>query len=139
MKSVFTEKSEMPTLAMLKKAIGMTFPIWQELQIYTCQLYPGAKEEWNYRGDKFGWSFSVKDHKRVIIYLLPRDKYFKVAFVFGKKAVEDVMESDIADKIKSELMEAKVYAEGRGIRIPVRDVSNVNDLKEMIRIKIANA
>jgi hypothetical protein len=74
--------------------------------------------------------------KRVIIYLLPRNKFFKVAFVFGQKASEKILESNISDNTKAELFAAKVHAEGRGIRIEVRDRSNLKDIEKLIKIKI---
>ena len=76
------------------------------------------------------------DKKRAILYLLPRDKYFKVALIFGQKAFEKIMESSISMEIKTELEAAKVYAEGRGIRIEVRNNTVLEDIKELIRIKI---
>ena len=80
----------------------------------------------------------MKSNKRNIIYFLPREGYFKVAFVFGQKATDKVMESKVNDKIKAELGEAKVYAEGRGIRIDVNNNQILNDIKRTIRIKVDN-
>lgn len=65
-----------------------------------------------------------------MIYLLPRDGFFKIAFVFGQKAVDEILKSNITESIKTELKNAKVYAEGRGIRIEVREGSLLNDLKK---------
>lgn len=88
--------------------------------------------------EKFGWSFRMSDKKRVIIYLLPRDNFFKVAFVFGQKAFDRILESKINSTITSSLQEAKVYAEGRGIRIDVQDKSLIKDIKKLITIKLEN-
>lgn len=72
-------------------------------------------------GEKYGWNFRIKDKKRAIIYFLPRDNYFKVAFVFGQKATDTIMESDVSPGIRNDLEKATKYAEGRGIRIDVKD------------------
>ncbi len=87
---------------------------------------------------KYGWSFRIKDKKRAIIYFLPREKYFKVAFVFGQKAYDIILESDISDEIKTELSKAKKYAEGRGIRIDVRNEEIISDIQKLIEIKLTN-
>ena len=97
-----------------------------------------AIEEWNYPGKRYGWSFSIKDKKRAIIYLLPQQGFFKAAFVFGQKAVNQVLQSEIAEEIKTELEQATVYAEGRGISIDVKDKSIIPDLKKLVEIKLAN-
>lgn len=46
------------------------------------------------------------------------------------------MKSHIANSIKTELDSAKVYAEGRGIRIDVVDKMIISDIKELIDIKL---
>jgi hypothetical protein len=40
--------------------------------------------------------------------------------------------------LKKELLEAKVYMEGRGLRIGVIDASFIPEIKEIIKIKMAN-
>lgn len=129
MKSIFRIKDETPTLNQLKEVLGETFDIWKSFEKFTHEHDFNSKSGWHFSGEKFGWSFRIKDKKRVIIYLLPRDKLFKVAFVFGQKASEKILESNISDNIKAELLAAKVYAEGRGIRIEVRDISNLKDIE----------
>jgi hypothetical protein len=73
-----------------------------------------------------------------IAYFIPRNGYFQVAFVFGKKAVEQVLAGDISQAIKTELEQARVYAEGRGVRIDVRDDGIVDDIKRLVIIKLSN-
>ena len=102
------------------------------------EKYPDATEDWNFPGKNYGWSFRIKDKKRAIIYFLPREKYFKVAFVFGGKAMDFIMASDIAEEIKNDLQNAKVYAEGRGVSIDVEDDSNIADIKKLVEIKLAH-
>ena len=70
--------------------------------------------------------------------MLPRDKYFKVAFVFGQKATDLILNSDITESIKTDLAQATKYAEGRGIRIEVNDDSKIKDIKKLVDIKLAN-
>ncbi|MDF3026058.1 MAG: hypothetical protein K0S23_365 [Fluviicola sp.] len=138
MKSVFINKNEKPTNEDLKKALGETVDIWNSFVEFTHANDPASFDEWNFSGEKFGWSFRIKDKKRVLIYLLPRDKFFKVAFVFGQKATDQIMGSDVSDEIKAELNAAKSYAEGRGIRIEIRDTTKIEDIRKLIQFKIAN-
>ena len=59
-----------------------------------------------------------------------------MALVFGQKATDKLLESNIAETIRTEIKAAKVYAEGRGIRIEVRDKSILADIKKLIEIKV---
>ena len=136
--SVFTDKEKKPGDGDLAAALGETFGLWLALRNSVLEKYPAALQEWHYPGQKFGWSFRMKDKKRAIIYFLPRDRFFKVAFVFGEKATAQVLASGIAPAIKSALEQAKAYAEGRGIRIDVRDGAGLTDIKKLIEIKLAN-
>ncbi len=134
--SIFTDKTQPPCDSDLIAALGNTHSIWSEIKNYVLKKYPGAIELWNYPGAKYGWSYRLKDKKRAIIYLLPRKDFFMVAFVFGQKAFEAIMKSDIHDNIKTDLSNARVYAEGRGIRIEVRNISTTADIMKLIDFKL---
>ncbi|MGE0638172.1 MAG: DUF3788 domain-containing protein [Bacteroidia bacterium] len=136
MKSIFTDKKKKPDEADLKEALGSNYTFWKTIAAFTRQSYPSAKEEWNYSSEKYGWSFRISDKRRVLIYLLPRNNFFKTAFVFGQKATDEILKSDVSDSIKKELNAAKVYAEGRGIRLEVKDKTLISDIKKLISIKV---
>jgi hypothetical protein len=135
-RSIFTEKNIRPSEDNVKQVLGKTYILWEKIREYTTQNYPGAVEEWNYPGDKYGWSFRIKDKKRAIIYLLPRDGFFKVALVFGQQATSSILASGVSGIIKQELIAAKPYAEGRGIRIEIADDSLLKDIFVLVKIKI---
>jgi hypothetical protein len=135
--SLFTDKSKTPDTEDIKKLGDEYYDLWSEITDYVMEMYPSAIAEWNYPGAKYGWSFRIKDKKRVIIYLLPREKFFKVAFVFGQKAFDAIMNSDVNQAIKSELSQSVSYAEGRGIRIKAEETI-VNDIKTLVKIKLYN-
>jgi hypothetical protein len=137
-KNIFIDKNTIPTIIDLADGLGNTYDLWQMIVDYAHSKYPKAIDEWHYPGEKYGWSFRVKDKKRAILYLLPKDRFFKVAFVFGQKATDAVNRSLVSAEIKNELAAAKVYAEGRGIRIEIRNELLVTDIKVLIDIKLAN-
>jgi hypothetical protein len=87
MESIFSEKQAFPQDNYLRKALGKPFNLWQTLENYVYSKYPTAMMEWSF-SKSGGWSFRKKDNKRVIIYFLPRDQFFKVALVFGQKATD---------------------------------------------------
>jgi hypothetical protein len=136
MESIFTDKNKLPNDNDLKESLGDTCQLWHLIRDYVISKYPKGFDEWSC--SKYGWSLRIKDKKRAIIYLLPRDRFFKVALVFGQKATDTIIKSQIANSIKTELDSAKVYAEGRGIRIDIKDKMIISDIKELIDIKLAN-
>ena len=136
--SIFLDKKKIPEDDDLKSSLGETYELWQRTMEFVSRNYAKPLEEWNYSGDKYGWSFRMKDKKRAILYFLPRDGFFKVAFVFGQKATDVINKSCISEVIKEELKSARIYAEGRGIRIAVKNEAIMNDIFELITIKLAN-
>jgi hypothetical protein len=133
---VFPDKSQAPDDSLLKKTLSVNYKLWNEIKDYVLKQYPEAAEEWAYPGKSFGWSFRVRDKKRVLVYFMPCDKYFRVSFVFGQKAADEALASGISKEIKDIISSAKVYAEGRGFRIEVKDKKIVKDIKKLVDIKL---
>ena len=57
-------------------------------------------------------------------------------FVFGDKAIEVVQSSEVPVSIKQELVEARKYAEGRGVRMLVKTKADVDVMKTLVEIKL---
>jgi hypothetical protein len=136
MTSVFNEPKSVPDEDALKNALGETYKIWRRILQYTLDLHGNTHSEWKYSGRKFGWSFRISDKKRVLVYLLPRAGFFRVAMVFGNKAFEHIQQSNVSESIKLELTQTTNYAEGRGIRLEIRDENKWTDIQSLIQIKI---
>jgi hypothetical protein len=136
--SIFMDLSKIPETTDLAFPLGKTYPIWKEIRDFVIEKYPAAIEEWHVAAKKYGWGFRIKDKKRAIIYLSPREGFFLVAMVFGQKATDQILNSDISANIKEELMNSKVYMEGRVIRCEIHDNTYIDDIKKLVEIKIAN-
>lgn len=134
--SIFMDNALPPDQQDLQEALGNMFTYWMEIRQYTLLAYPQAIEEWNRPGQKYGWSFRIKDKKRAIVYLLPRDGYFLVAFVYGEKAIKDALDNIKSEAIRLIIESATKYAEGTGFRIEVRDSAELEDIKKLVDIKL---
>ena len=135
--SIFTNKQQVPDEKELKLALDQSYVLWKQIHDMVLGKYPNGTKEWNFPGKKYGWSYRIKDKKRAILYFLPRDSHFLVAFVFGDKALKTILDSDIDDKIKTDLTNARKYAEGRGVRIQAtKDV--IPDIEKLVDIKLAH-
>lgn len=138
MKSSFIDKKKEPNEAELKVVLDTTYAYWKHLRDFTVQCFPKAQAAWHYSGDKYGWSFRICDKKRVLLYLLPHDTFFKIAMLFGQKASDEILDSSVSETIKHELELSKGYAEGRGIRLDIKNKSLLKDITCLIQIKVAN-
>ena len=135
---IFPDKNKPPATDDLKKALGKTISLWNEIKDYTLKNNSGADELWNYSGKTYVWSCHIKDIKRILVYLMPCEGFFKISPVFGEKATQEAMKSKISNEIKDIISSAKVYAEGRGFRINVKNKKTVGDIIKLIDIKLKN-
>ena len=134
----FNNKLVMPDEASLTAEIGKTKEvldcICRFIETETGQL----TWEWKHYGQKSGWTLKLLSKKRNLLFVGPESGYFVIAFVFGDRAVEAVMKSQLPETIKNELLNARKYAEGRGIRFEIRDESLLESVEQLIKIKLAN-
>ena len=135
---VFNKKDAMPDEEMVRKALGSSYAYLENIRQFVKEEIGETVEEWKFYGQKLGWTLKKYLKKRNLFFIGMYPGYFRIAFVFGDRAANNVFDSDIAEVLKKELSEARKYAEGRGINIKVDDDTYLDDIKELIRIKVQN-
>lgn len=123
---------------MLSDALGAAYGIWNEIKSSIEKEYDGIVEEWKYYGATIGWTLKLLLKKRNLFFFSAHDGSFALAFVFGDKAEKEVEKSNLPERIKSELRNARKYAEGRGIRIEVKKRSQIPLIMKLVSIKVNN-
>lgn len=131
--SILVIKEKIPDEVQLKKVLGKNYTAWTSFKEYIFKNCPGTSEEWNF--SKYGWNYRIRDKKRVIAYFMPLDNCFTISFALGEKATKEILQSNIASEIKEIISSAKVYAEGRGVRLKVTGKENLKDVLMIIDAK----
>lgn len=135
---VFNIKDKKPNDTLLAKKLGASFKYLKEIKKQIKEKYGETKEEWKFYGQKYGWQLKTLLKKRNLFFFIPYDSFFRIVFVFGDRAVEEIEKGDISNNLKDEVKKAKKYAEGRGLSIDVKDGKHIEDVKKLIDIKINN-
>jgi hypothetical protein len=135
---VLLDKTKQPDDAVLKSLFGASFKLWEEIKTSISKEFSPVTEEWKYYGAKSGWTMKLLFKKRNLFFLIPDEDFFIIGFVFGDKAVAEVEKSDLPASLIKELVSAKKYAEGRGLRIEIRKKEEVNNVLKLVKIKIEN-
>ncbi len=130
--------SRKPDDVLLRKMLGKTMGLWEELRSHLAATDPPIVEEWKFYGVKNGWSMKVLCGKRNLFFFVPREGGFMAGFTFGEKATEEIMRSRLPERLKQELRESRKYAEGRGLGVEVRTRTDVEAVKELTGIKSRN-
>ena len=134
--SFFADKSKKPKTAELEKALGRTSTHWNGLIDYVASEYPPVTEEWNFGGANWGWSLRLKHKKRAVLYMTPCKGHFTAGFVLGEKAVKAARDSRLPGSILEVIDKAKKYAEGRAVRLEVRNKKDLDSVKKLTTIKV---
>ncbi len=134
----FVDKNKKPTDSELAELLGRSKKYWDNLHTQLKEEFGEARPEWKFYSPKFGWTHRLVCKKRTIVWMGPRSKCFTIAFVFGDKAVAAAMKSKLSAEMKSEIKNAKKYAEGRPVRLEVRVKKDFELVMELAKIKMAN-
>ena len=133
--SIFDDKAITPTENMVSSVIGESKPLWDKLQSHVDKNYQGVTNEWKMYSKKSGWNLVLKQKKRTLLYFVPCDKHFIIAFVLGEKAVETALQSSISEKAKAEIQAADTCAMGHSFFVYVKTKEDLDDVFMLLKIK----
>jgi hypothetical protein len=135
--NAFIGKTTQPTAEEVAAALGSTAEIWKQLIEWLAEQGV-ATQEWNSYSPKAGWSLRLKVKKRNIIYLSACSDCFRVAFIFGDKAVAVARQAVLSKSTLKLLDEAPRYPEGTGLRLTVKSSKDLAAIRKLALIKLAN-
>jgi hypothetical protein len=126
-----------PREAELTQMLGRTAVLWDQLIDSIERAHGSVKCEWHFGRTTGTWHVRLKQKARTILYLLPREKYFLTAFVFGERAEAAIRASDLPAMVVKALNEAPPCGAGRGIRLVTRSRRDVATMLKLTAIKLA--
>ena len=135
--SVFKDKSVIPDSEALARELGETKKYLDKISSRISEKYGNSVVEWKYYGQKSGWIMKLLLKKKNIFFMIPQENGFDISFVFGDKAVEKITEGDFPDVVKKDLIAAKKYAEGRGLRLNVSSDELCDTILDLAEIKLS--
>jgi hypothetical protein len=136
--SAFDDKASAPTAAELASVLGRASGAWSSLKESLLAECRPLTEVWSFAGKAFGWSLRLKRDTRIIVYMTPCRGYFLASFVLGEKACLAAREARLLPSVLELIESAPKYAEGRGVRIPVRNKKECASIRTLAAIKLAH-
>ena len=135
--SAFDDPAQKPRDEVLSRTLGGTARLWRQVIENTSADHGATEAAWHFAGAKFGWSLRLKRNGRILLYLIPQQSEFLVGVVLGETAVEAAHTSSLPKRVVAMLDEARAYAEGRGIRLPVKSAGDVSAVRTLLALKTA--
>lgn len=136
--SIFPDKQMTPTDDDLAHELGGSKVLFDQLADFIRQEFPPMTTEWKHYGQKSGWLLKLFSGTRNLFFVVPCSGYFKLAFTFGDRAVERILAEQFPEPLKSELANARKYAEGRTILLEIKTGEELEIAKKLARIKVLN-
>jgi len=137
-KNLFTGRHEAPSEKDLAKELGAMKEIWDQLVSAALAQCGNGRTEWNSYSPKAGWSLRVKRGERNIVYLSPCEDCVLALFALGEKAMQEARKADFPVAVRKIVREAKKYAEGTAVRIPVTSVKDIPVVLQLMAVKQAH-
>jgi hypothetical protein len=136
--SAFDDKSKEPKAKDLEAVLGRSSTHWKNVITFLASEYAPLDTVWKYGGKDWGWTLQLKQKKRAILYMTPSKKFFFVGFALGEKAVKAARDSDLPKSVLTIIDGAKKYAEGRAVRLEVRNKKDCDVVKTLAAAKMAS-
>jgi hypothetical protein len=136
--SAFGDKDTPPNDRSLKATLGRAHPLWSRLRNHLQNEFGPLAEEWHFSGKAYGWSFRLKQPKRVLVYMTPCRAHFLASFVLGERACSAAHDARLPEAVLNLIDRSPKYVEGRGLRIPVRTAKDLHTIQTLAAIKAAH-
>lgn len=134
--STFDDRSRAPREREVEEALGRSYSLWLALKEHVAETHAPITEKWGYSGASYGWGLQLKGKKRAVLYMTPCKKHFLASFALGEKAVAAAKRAGLPDPVIEVIDAAPRYAEGRGVRIPVRNKLTLAAVQQLAAIKM---
>ena len=135
--SVFDDKAKQPEDTDLARVLKRSFASWNKLKALIASRFPPLSVDWGFAGKTYGWGLRLKQKKRTVLYMTPCEGHFLASFALGEKAVAAAHISDLPTTVLQFIDSAKKYAEGRGVRLKVRNAKDVRYVETLAVIKMS--
>lgn len=131
--SIFGDKTTLPTAVALAAALKDNKPLWDQMLHLS-----GGQGEWKFYTKAAGWTYPVKLKKRTLFYLLPKDGWFRLTFVFGERAVLAAAAVALPEPVLMALQQARAYAEGRSVAMDIKSAADLDTFQKLLQLKLEN-
>jgi hypothetical protein len=136
--SAFKEKTRPPSDDDLRGVLGKAYVPWRKLiELVGARVEP-LTDVWGFTSASTGWGLRLRHKERVILYMTPQEGQFLVSFALGEKAVAAARAARLPATILTAIEEAPKYAEGRGVRVSVKNSRQIPALASLAQIKLKN-
>lgn len=110
---------------------------WDKLMKYLRAEYAPLSEKWHYSGQNFGWALRLMQRQRTILYLVPQQGHFLVAFILGEDVIRVARQSGLQTRDVELIRQSPKFADGKGVRLEIHEGKDLGSVKRLAAAKMA--
>ena len=135
-KAYFNDRNHKPSPDEIRTVLAACFPLWERLTEFIGTHYQ-ISGEWSSWGPKnFGCGFRYRKKGKALIALYPQKEQIMTQVVLGKTQAERALQLKLSEKVNRILREAPQLRDGRWLSIPVLDVTDADDVEQLLFVKM---
>ena len=92
--------------------------------------------EWRRRNDSSPWVLKVSDGDRTLFYATPMSGAFEATVLLGPRATEAALSGRVTKTLHAAIKAARVYAEGRPVRVVVKNAADAAGVEQLLAVKL---
>jgi hypothetical protein len=117
-----------PDEAALLAPLGPARARWDVLRAEVAARFGPVGETWAFSGAKLGWALRIARGKRPLVYLKPLEGTFRASLALGEAVA-------VPPELAALVAGAPVAAEGRAVRVEVRDDADVATVLALVALR----
>jgi hypothetical protein len=132
---LFTDKSNQPTDAQVRAAVGAKLPLWQELIRAIRERY-SVQEDFKFLyGKKYGWALRFRVKSQLLVSLFPTQGGFITQVNLNPDAIEKALALGMSKNVQQAIARAHPYPEGRWLFIPIDTEEDLSDVQQLVEMR----
>ena len=131
------EKVE-PNEKLIFSIIGDKQEVWKETMTYLDNSSGSISYVWKYYKDGKCWMLRVLRKKNTVCWIHLLNNTFRIAFYFAERLENVIYNSYLSQELKDQYKHAKAFNKSRAIFIDVAKHADINQIKTLIDLKLAN-
>ena len=135
---LFTNKNARPTDKDLTAALGPGQGLWNSLVEYLREPHAVQEELKFCYGRKYGWARQFRSKGKLLTSLFPNKGHLVVLIILNLESLEDVSLLNLHRNALEAIEKATEYPEGKWLFISVKNADDLNDIKDLLKIKMGS-
>lgn len=132
---LFIDRNVQPTEKEVADALGPAQKNWNSC-IRIVREHSTVIEEFKFcYGKKYGWALQFRSKGKLLVSLYPNKGYFVAQIILNLQNLKDTQPLDLRTGALDAIETANEYAEGKWLFISVKDENDLEDVRNLLKIK----